>query len=610
MSDQTYQAGRLPCEFRWLSDCTTPYFRLDEREQWIEHSKSHLKDNLPERSSCWFCDNFQFQAIKDSESSRKQVFEQRMSHIWEHFVKDNLTEDSIRPDFFFLDHTWRHNLISQEKYNYCRHYQEIPVGGIYGLEYEPEEIQKARERKTELPIKPSEQGRKDRRLASRHSTERGRSRSTRDGSKVVTSRLGHSRKYRDRPFVIEVTVSEPKAAEEDSKEPETVVPRQPFVRAIRTPPSALTTSAMASMLKKHGGKQTKGVSFSEPVAATTPRSRISNYFLRFFDHLRRFLWPRLAHGMRCGKSLYIDAPTSSRQAAVEFAQEAAGSSSSIRVTESNHAHREHSGSSSQFNPPPRSNTSLTSPSEPPTPVEGQPGFAFTPPELAPGTKKYLLLCVNTGPYQIRLAQIDLTRIIDDALLYSLIREKYRQLRGTLRRNRFIVPRTIEYVKFELVLRSRTGECVGNYEKDSIPSRDEVTKREYTFSPCPPRVGTVPIQPHVFMHSFLNPGDHLGQLTVLQLPKKVGRRLKCVTQPRDPSDVPYGWGIYIVEGLDTLLVSLLLAVVLSSVTLLVVLWSALEGDVQGGTGLGQYALAAVGTAVAIGAFTWKPLRDVT
>jgi hypothetical protein len=110
-----------------------------------------------------------------------------------------------------------------------------------------------------------------------------------------------------------------------------------------------------------------------------------------------------------------------------------------------------------------------------------------------------------------------------------------------------------------------------------------------------------------MHSFLNPGDHLGGLAIQQLPKKVGRRLKCARQPINSLDLPYGWGVYIVEGLNTSLVSLLLAGILGFVTLAVFLWSALKGDVQGGTGIGQYALAAVGMAVAILAFTWKPLR---
>ncbi|KAI0970451.1 hypothetical protein F4678DRAFT_436840 [Xylaria arbuscula] len=338
-----------------------------------------------------------------------------------------------------------------------------------------------------------------------------------------------------------------------------------------------------------------------------------------FSRLRLLLWPRRPHHLvrvswicRCGHPLYIDVRKSETENAISFAKAASGSSgsaSSITV----------SGISTGGTSPTQTSSSVSSPtthfgaSTPgttgPASARAQPSNIFIPPVLAPGTKKYLLLCVNTGHYEIKLEQIDLTNIVLDVSLFGLIRDKYESMRGPRMKNFFMAPKTIEYIKFELVRRSSTGECVGNYERNSIPTQVEVAKKECSFSPCPPRIGSMPIQPHVFMHSFLYPGDHLGELALLQLPKKVGRKLKCSVQPHHPSDVPYGWGIYIVEGPNTVLVSLIMTGVIMLVTLTVLLWSTLRGDVQGGTGIGRYGLAVMATAMAIGALCWEPLRDL-
>ncbi|KAJ3571958.1 hypothetical protein NPX13_g5204 [Xylaria arbuscula] len=325
--------------------------------------------------------------------------------------------------------------------------------------------------------------------------------------------------------------------------------------------------------------------------------------------LRKLLWPRIEKNTlrRCGYPLYIDVPPEQKQDALEFAQAAAGSTSQIQVSKSNGNMGAPQTSNSSSNLASGTVTSGWAASSASTPSQSlmKSTRIFQPPDLPPGTKQFLLLCVNTGTYQIQLGHIDLTNVIWDVSLFGMIRETYKSMRGRFVKNPFIVPTTIEYVKFELVSRSNTGECIGNYEKDSIPGKEEIARKEYTLSPYPPRIGRVPIQPHVFMHSFLSPGDHLGGLAVQQLPKKVGRRLKCTRQARNSLDVPHGWGIYIVEGINTSLVVLCLGGLVGLLSLLVLLWSTLRGDVQGGTGIGQYGLAVIALATAI--LTLKPLK---
>ncbi|KAK7995013.1 hypothetical protein PG990_013786 [Apiospora arundinis] len=136
--------------------------------------------------------------------------------------------------------------------------------------------------------------------------------------------------------------------------------------------------------------------------------------------------------------------------------------------------------------------------------------------------------------------------------------------------------------FNLVRLNKSGECVGNYKANSIPSFKEVEKREYAYSPCPPLIGPMPIQSHLFMHSFLNPGDHSGSLAVQQLPKKVGTRLACTTGHMNGNanaiEPPFGWGIYIVEGLNVTLIVWLLGAGLLSIFLLATVWATAYNDV--------------------------------
>ena len=238
------------------------------------------------------------------------------------------------------------------------------------------------------------------------------------------------------------------------------------------------------------------------------------------------------------------------------------------------------------------------------------------PPIQPGTKLFLLLCVNTGPFQIKLDQVDLTHVGYDEILFCQIREAYRKMRGSLTRNPFVVPKAVEYVKvrlrvlgvhtqkgndtdqcliqFELVRRSKSGECVGNKEVNSIPSEKEVRAGEYAFFPCPPRIGRLPIQSHLFMHSLLNPGDHSGNLAVQQLPKKVGTKLVCTSGymngPAASTPSSSGWGIYIVEGPNVTLVVWLLGAGLLSIFLLTTVWATVYKDVQAGMGIGQFGLA--------------------
>ncbi|KAK8013296.1 hypothetical protein PG991_009567 [Apiospora marii] len=165
---------------------------------------------------------------------------------------------------------------------------------------------------------------------------------------------------------------------------------------------------------------------------------------------------------------------------------------------------------------------------------------------------------------------------------------------------FLAPSRVEYVNFELMQRRQTGECVGNFQINSVPSIKEVLSRQYTFWPCPPVIGGIPIQSHIFMHSFLTPGDHGTTRDFERLPKKLHSKLICSAGATNARQVPMGWGIYIVEDLNTELLAALLLLVLLVVLIITAVWSVYNDDIQGGMGIGQFAIAFVTGVLATGA----------
>lgn len=128
--------------------------------------------------------------------------------------------------------------------------------------------------------------------------------------------------------------------------------------------------------------------------------------------------------------------------------------------------------------------------------------------------------------------------------------------------------------------------------DKIPSKDEAKKFGYHLNPCPPDIGELPIMPHLFMHSFREPGDHTGSLVVERLPKKIGKKLSSQEYPG------FGWGIYIIEGYNWKLLRKCVVGALFATFIVMLLWSILRKDVQGGAGIGQYSVAVLALALPV------------
>ncbi|ROT43733.1 hypothetical protein SODALDRAFT_327948 [Sodiomyces alkalinus F11] len=152
----------LPCEFSRYTGCPTT-FPADELglNQYIDHMSSlHLHHKLPPRCSCWWCDDFLFDANHPSNGGdRARNFYNRMAHIRNHVsdaalwggvagggggaaVASSLLAAALhqhrRPDFWMLDHLWGERLITREAYDRERGIREAPCPeGIYPAGWRP-----------------------------------------------------------------------------------------------------------------------------------------------------------------------------------------------------------------------------------------------------------------------------------------------------------------------------------------------------------------------------------------------------------------------------------------------------------------------------------------
>jgi hypothetical protein len=162
--------------------------------------------------------------------------------------------------------------------------------------------------------------------------------------------------------------------------------------------------------------------------------------------------------------------------------------------------------------------------------------------------KYLELCVNTGKYETKLAEIQVTSssatgstICTDAHLFRKIHDRYFALRRHTWRRFLYRPAGIKFVHFGV----QAGYRVGFFSGDPLPSEDVVASKRYEYNlqpPVPP-----PIDSRTFLHHFWKHGAHLQSTSaryVDRLPKKLGESL---VRSLGTDELREGWGIRIMEG---------------------------------------------------------------
>lgn len=131
----------LPCEFVSYGSCNENFYPT-EFDRWILHIVvDHLRNRLPNKCCCWFCDTYDFDARRDH-LDKESNFRNRLDHIRCHIRDDGLGIDQIRPDYDFIAHIWKCGLISRAVYETAQRWREgvsSSVEGIVPHDYIPEE---------------------------------------------------------------------------------------------------------------------------------------------------------------------------------------------------------------------------------------------------------------------------------------------------------------------------------------------------------------------------------------------------------------------------------------------------------------------------------------
>ncbi|KAK8109674.1 hypothetical protein PG999_007811 [Apiospora kogelbergensis] len=521
----------LPCEFSYIANCRER-FAVDEFDAWLEHiSDLHLHEIYPDHCLCWFCDDVEFVA-KSHGINERTNFRNRMKHIRDHFTRDGLGFQRGRPDWGFLDHLSRHDLIDRKIYDSLQTQREGPkVDGEVSYDFRTPEQRRNEELSQRVPYDMREENREIKRREVQQTPHENRLSSGMRSPPGEDSNQGTIR----HDTIIEST---------------TPAQKSPYTAKVAIEPSGDYNEIQSGS------------------AANVDRStnKLGHWLSDLIGQLHHYLGPlfrQVSHGLS-GDASEVDA-------AVVYAQSASSDSSAISVASSGTFGRRREDSRSSSLTQPTLSTDISDDGNINNPPPGEESALSSPPP--PGTE------YQTVPTALH-----------NAILYHRIRTEYHKLRSQMARNIFVVPTRVEYVKFELMQRRQTGECVGNHQTDSIPSIKEVMNRQYAFWPCPPAVGSIPIQSHIFMHSFLTPGDHGSTRDFERLPKKLNTKLSCSLEGINARQVPVGWGIYIVEDLNTTLLASLLLAVLLVVLIITIAWSIQNDDIHGGMGIGQFAIA--------------------
>lgn len=218
-----------------------------------------------------------------------------------------------------------------------------------------------------------------------------------------------------------------------------------------------------------------------------------------------------------------------------------------------------------------------------------------PPLPEPRTLKYVELCVNTGKWQMSLGEIDITRVNCDRELFSLIRERYKTIRGYRTRFFLIEPARVEWVQFSLENRY----SVGIHDKPlAVPPEAEVESNRYEYDPCPLK-SLPPIPDNVFLHHFNDPGHHRRPNWLRRIPKKVNDSLIG----HHEGDI-IGWGVHIIEGPNWLAISVAVFCIVLSSGVFATAWAVCRNDISGAFAVAGWMIGVLTAAMMVCLSKWS------
>ncbi|KAJ2903928.1 hypothetical protein MKZ38_009092 [Zalerion maritima] len=602
----------LACEFSKALGCNEE-FGIDQVNEWIRHHANHLGRKYPIKCICWYCDEQQFDSPNGTSfGDLEWNFRRRMLHICSH-LKDTTIESSFTfsPDYRMLYHMAEIGVVSWQRFEDLVPYSyrwifnpDNTVGSrkareqerkLWESQYEQDKIERQRLRegtdilRRGMSYKRPTSGQKPLIIQADISRRARYSASKQRHERHIST---HPHQLLGKKFVEPLNINQTKqnAVIHDVDRDMRVGPWRasrnaaPDHLANDIEPILYNQAAEDRRRKRSQADSNKTKSSPVPTQLSRGKQRNASlanktrYRLRALanvavDGIRSFLeqsglvtvpygFVRVSWICGCRKRLSLTVPSHNLPEALEYAKLASRSPNSPITVSSPNSSRTHSIYSSTSTTISRSSpTTTASPlhlmqnqqflgSSQGTATSSVPSI----PQLSPGIAKYLLLCVNKSSNEIKLEHVDMTYVSHDEVLFRKIKSHYEDVRGcssSRLMSLLLVPKSMHFVKFELIRRCKSEECIGSWEPDSFPTLKEIINEEYHMNPASPEIGKLPLRPSDFMHYFLDPGDHAHSLAVERLPKKL--RVRVSADPNN-TNIPVAWGVYIVEGLNYWLVS--------------------------------------------------------
>ncbi|KAF2802092.1 uncharacterized protein BDZ99DRAFT_209142 [Mytilinidion resinicola] len=210
--------------------------------------------------------------------------------------------------------------------------------------------------------------------------------------------------------------------------------------------------------------------------------------------------------------------------------------------------------------------------------------------------RFLFLSLQVAPHHNDFAEVDVTHARQDHIFFQNTKMAYDRLRGNWLKRTLKAPYSISYTKFEL-FRHHRGYNAGHLAQE-IPPELEVRAQRYHYDPCPLNP---PLPSSVFLHALRHPEYYEGQRLQDRMPKKLH---DGILGALGSAFSPIGWGVHIHDGPNKFAIAIFVSLTILASLVAAALWIALRKDVQGGTGIGQYAVAVLTAIFGLGVFGWS------
>jgi hypothetical protein len=197
---------------------------------------------------------------------------------------------------------------------------------------------------------------------------------------------------------------------------------------------------------------------------------------------------------------------------------------------------------------------------------------------------FLPVCIEKPNGSTILIQINVAGITSDSYLFACLRQHYLSIRGRwVPYLKFHRLECINFVQFEL-WPSDEVDVQPFYDQRAVPPPSMADEYEFAAAPVIP-----PISSSRLMHLWKSPGhpDGSGQTCLDRFPKRRRERL-YVSLGERPA---IGWGIHLVEGLDWVLIWMLIfIVVLIGSFVFRIMYSVLDHDIQSAFAISSYVIS--------------------